>query len=205
MPARIAELTEGQRGRMAAWAQEWVTRGLATGPVDRGAVEEAIEARYRLAGLRWPGRVVWVPSPVVGALAAPLAAHPLFNEFSVREAEAEAWVDGVHRPVRGSLAGVLSDALHLRVRGAVSAAISAPVHRAVMDGVHEAVQRGLIEWWWPHRRFVLVCERPAELHLEWAGPGGVLRLHDPDGPAIRWRDGWAVHALHGTRLPAPDA
>jgi hypothetical protein len=28
-------------------------------------------------------------------------------------------------------------------------------------------------WWSPHRRFVMVCERPAELHLEWAGPGGV--------------------------------
>jgi hypothetical protein len=58
-------------------------------------------------------------------------------------------------------------------------------------------------WWWPHRRFVLVCERPTELHLEWAGPGGAPRLHNLDGPAIRWRDGWAVHALHGTRLPDP--
>jgi hypothetical protein len=51
----------------------------------------------------------------------------------------------------------------------------------------------------------MVCERPAELHLEWAGPGGVPRLQHPDGPAIRWRDGWAVHALHGTRVPAPVA
>jgi hypothetical protein len=62
MPARIAELTraKGQRSRMATWAQEWITRGLATGPVDRAGVEEAIRACYRLAGLRWPGRVVWV-------------------------------------------------------------------------------------------------------------------------------------------------
>ena len=325
MPARIAELDEGWRGRMAGWAREWIERGLATGPVDRVGVEEAIAVCYRLAGVRWPGRVVWVPSPVVGALAAPLAAHPLFNEDDVRQAEADAWVDGVHQPVRGSVAGELRGALHGRVRGAVSAAITGPVHQAVLAGVHGVVHRGLIEgihspvhravtdavgqaadgrleatvraaalaavgqasgevpgraldplfvstdqsvrawtrqatsrlrtqamyarwcwslggwgldwpayfsflhqvcwlelpgdlwtreaalarseaaagWWWPHRRFVLVCERPAELHLEWGGPGGVPRLHNPDGPAIRWPDGWAVHALHGRRVPPP--
>ena len=62
-------------------------------------------------------------------------------------------------------------------------------------------------WWWPHRRFVVRhgVRAPGELHLEWAGPGGVPRLHHPDGPAIRWRDGWAVHALHGTRVPGPVA
>ena len=65
-----------------------------------------------------------------------------------------------------------------------------------------ALAAAAASWWWPHERFVIVCERPAELHLEWAGPGGVPRLHHPDGPAVRWRDGWAVHALHGTRVPA---
>jgi hypothetical protein len=54
-------------------------------------------------------------------------------------------------------------------------------------------------------RQVCGLELPGELHLEWAGPGGVPRLHHPDGPAIRWRDGWAVHALHGTRVPGPVA
>jgi hypothetical protein len=49
-PGRVAELTEGQRGRMATWAQEWTTRGLATGPVDRAAVKDAIRECYRLAG-----------------------------------------------------------------------------------------------------------------------------------------------------------
>jgi hypothetical protein len=268
------------------------------------------------------GLAGWCRSrPGCGALAAPLAGHPLFAESDVRKAEVDVWVDGVHQPVRGSVAGVLSGALHMTVRSAVSAAITEPVHQAVMVGVHKVVHRGLVEgihspvhhavtdavgkaaagtlagrvraaaldavgeasgevperaldplyvstdesvrawthqakftlvmhamyarwcwslggwvlhwpayfsflhqvcglelpgglwareaalaraeaaagWWWPHRRFVVVCERPTELHLEWAGPGGVPRLHNPDGPAIRWRDGWAVHALHGTQ------
>jgi hypothetical protein len=75
VPARIAELDEGQRSWMATWAREWITRGLATGPADRAAVEEAIEACYRLAGLRWLAGWVWIPSPLAGAQAAPLAAQ----------------------------------------------------------------------------------------------------------------------------------
>jgi hypothetical protein len=59
-------------------------------------------------------------------------------------------------------------------------------------------------WWWPHHQFVMVSNRPTELHLEQVRPTGwgSHRLHRADGPAIRWRDGWALHYWHGTRVPA---
>jgi hypothetical protein len=59
-------------------------------------------------------------------------------------------------------------------------------------------------WWWPHREFVMVSDRPSELHLEQVGdPGwGSHRLHCADGPAIRWRDGWALHYWHGVQVSA---
>ncbi len=59
-------------------------------------------------------------------------------------------------------------------------------------------------WWWPHRQFTMVCDRPREIHLERVGPDGwgSHRLHREDGPAISWRDGWSLHYWHGTRVPA---
>jgi hypothetical protein len=45
-----------------------------------------------------------------------------------------------------------------------------------------------------------VCERPVEIHGEWAGAD--YRLHREDGPAVRWRDGFALNFWHGTPLPA---
>lgn len=59
-------------------------------------------------------------------------------------------------------------------------------------------------WWWPHRRFTLVCDRPERVNLERVGPAGwgSHRLHCEDGPAIAWRDGWSLHFWHGTRVPA---
>jgi hypothetical protein len=61
-------------------------------------------------------------------------------------------------------------------------------------------------WWWPHRRFVMVCERPTVIHRELADPTrergwGSHRLHCDTGPAVVWRDGWGVWAIHGVRVP----
>jgi hypothetical protein len=58
-------------------------------------------------------------------------------------------------------------------------------------------------WWWPHRQFVLVCDRPLEIHREQIGPRGLgsHRLHRADGPSIRFRDGWALYHWHGVQVP----
>ncbi|GAA1956823.1 DUF6745 domain-containing protein [Kitasatospora viridis] len=52
-------------------------------------------------------------------------------------------------------------------------------------------------WWWPYERLVLLCERPTELHRDEAG-----RLDRPDGPALAYPDGFALHAWHGMPVPA---
>ena len=54
-----------------------------------------------------------------------------------------------------------------------------------------------IGWWWPHRSFVLVTDRPRVLHLD---PDGSNRPHCEDGPAIVWRDGWSLWFVHGVRV-----
>jgi hypothetical protein len=58
-------------------------------------------------------------------------------------------------------------------------------------------------WWYPHRDFLLVCERPREIHLEAVSAAAQpsQRLHRTDGPALSWPDGWSVHAVHGRLVP----
>jgi len=61
-------------------------------------------------------------------------------------------------------------------------------------------------WWWPHREFVMVADRPGTLSVEQVAPTGwgSHRMHAEHGPAI----GWATDALffwHGQQIPAdPD-
>ncbi|MFJ4776561.1 DUF6745 domain-containing protein [Streptomyces sp. NPDC088762] len=52
-------------------------------------------------------------------------------------------------------------------------------------------------WWWPYERLAVVCERPVELHRDEAG-----RLDRGDGPALAFRDGFALHAWRGMPVPA---
>jgi hypothetical protein len=62
-------------------------------------------------------------------------------------------------------------------------------------------------WWYPHRDFVMVGERPTEIHRELVNAQqprgwGSHRLHNQNGPAVGFQDGWGVYAIHGVRVPA---
>jgi len=57
-------------------------------------------------------------------------------------------------------------------------------------------------WWWPRRDVCVVSERPVLVRTEKCGDRGEVRLHHDGGPAVRFADGWDVHAWHGTRVPA---
>ncbi|WP_392674230.1 DUF6745 domain-containing protein [Streptomyces sp. LN785] len=52
-------------------------------------------------------------------------------------------------------------------------------------------------WWWPYERVVVICERPETLHRDEAG-----RLDRGDGPALEYRDGFALYAWRGMPVPA---
>ena len=58
-------------------------------------------------------------------------------------------------------------------------------------------------WWWPHRNFVMVCDRPEQIHLEQVSERGWGShvLHKEDGPALRFRDGYGIYMWHGVAVP----
>ncbi|WP_328951615.1 hypothetical protein OG778_32210 [Streptomyces sp. NBC_00184] len=52
-------------------------------------------------------------------------------------------------------------------------------------------------WWWPYERTVVMSERPETLHRDEAG-----RLDSGAGPALAYRDGFALYAWRGMPVPA---
>src|SRR4051795_5078832 len=102
MSTRITTLTSEQRERMTEWADRWIDIGLRTGPADRERFEAAVRKCYGFVDIPWHGNVVWVSSPLVGALAAPIAAR-LIND----------------RAVHGAVSGAVSDAVDIAVGGMI--------------------------------------------------------------------------------------
>src|SRR5574337_740900 len=121
MVKRIDSLTPQQRARMDEWADKWISVGLRTGAADRHKFEKAAEQCYLASNLSWHGNVVWVPSPIVMAFAAPVAA--LVWHGNVGSAPPPA-VSAFAAPAAG---------------GAVHVAVAENVGGAVRDAVGDAV------------------------------------------------------------------
>ena len=51
------------------------------------------------------------------------------------------------------------------------------------------------EAWWAFEHLAVVAERPVAIRLD-----EQRHVHNPDGPAIEYADGFAVHAWHGQRV-----
>ena len=277
MPKRIDKLTAEQEARMPAWRDKWIAIGLSTERADRAKFEAAALRCYKAAKLPAPKHIVWVSSPLIMALAAPIAAYLLDKRGAVHGAVDGAVGGAVRGAVDGAVRGAVGGAVHGAVdgaivgavggavggavhgavggavRGAVGGAVGGAVRGAVGGAVHGAVDGAVGEyvkdnyfrylggqfwvggwwggpayvsffrevcglelppdiaeaaqayqetcesacWWWPHRDFIMVCERPVRINRDVQG-----RLHSATGPAIVWTDGWGVHAWHGTTVAA---
>ena len=220
----IDTLTVEQEAMLAQVRDEWTAVGLSTEPADRPAAEEGARQAYRRAGLEPPRVVVWLDSPLAGRIGAAMLSGG--KEGQVRD---QVW-DQVRDQVRGQVRdqvgdqvwGQVGDQVWGQVWGQVRGQVGGQVRDQVWDAVWgqhdagflgwcDAMQRigvnlditGLstvarnASWWWPLRDAVILTDRPDTLHRDTQG-----RLHCTTGPALRYRDGWAIHAIHGVRVPA---
>ena len=181
----IDTLTVEQEAMLAQVRDEWLAVGLSTEPANRPAAEEGVRQAYRRAGMEPPSVVIWLGSPYAGCVASAMLSQD------------QVW-DQVRDQVRGQVRVQAGDA----VWGQHEAGYLGWCDAMQLIGVNLDVA-GLSTvarnagWWWPMRDTVILTDRPDTLHRD---PQG--RLHCETGPALRYRDGWAIHAIHGVRVPA---
>ena len=70
----IEEISEDAQKAFPAIVEKWAKIGLSTEPADRPRAEQAFRDLYDLVELKKPEQVIWVESPVVGGVAANIAA-----------------------------------------------------------------------------------------------------------------------------------
>ncbi|GAA4387794.1 hypothetical protein GCM10023088_60330 [Actinomadura verrucosospora] len=194
----------------------WVPSPLAAlETVPPGVRPRAPESADRLSEWPLPARF----RRLIGGLSVQLEAQVLRNSRSLGPMLSQL----VRMPIVGSARNTVRMALrspHERVErgtawhGALCASWSANYDavRRTSGVVFTPEQNRLIDlwatparscgWWWPREDVCVVSERPVEIHTEVWGDEGEVRLHRSDGPALRYADGWDVHAWHGTRVPA---
>jgi len=110
-----------------------IADGLRCEPADRKVAEESIRTIYRCSGLNGDVPVVWVPSPIVGALAAPLAALAIGGS---RKAAVDS---AVYSAVDSAVYSAVDSAVYSAVYSAVNSAVNSAVYSAVDSAVYYAV------------------------------------------------------------------
>jgi hypothetical protein len=205
-----------RRGASApALGRDWPT------PARLASLVSDLRARLNAQVRREPGPL-WVDQGLARARATigedALASGALLDdvlEAAVHDALRATLRDGICAPLRAALPPVPGDSPGLPWHGQ---------HDAYWIGHYEVLQRiGRITcgqadahqlglwaalalaagWWWPGEERCVMAERPTAVRTE-PLPGakhGELRLHCPDGLAIRFADGSGLHALHGTPVP----
>jgi hypothetical protein len=149
---RLEALTPEQEALLARVRDEWLRIGLATGPADQPAAEEGVRQAYQAAGLPSPARMVWVDSPLAGAIAiSMLCALDLSDhvpdlywravrERLRRDLEASVWVQpslGLSPAGQGRAA----DRFGTPIGRGVQWRVVEPVRCAVLSEVHDRLGR----------------------------------------------------------------
>ena len=134
---KITALTQEQKDAIPEWVDKWIKIGLSTEPADRERQEKAIRACYRFAGLKDDVPIVFVSSPIVGALAAPLAA--LVIEKIKKGRRGTAVVSAVSVAVRLAVDSAVDLSVDLSVDSAVRSAVDSAVYSAVSSAVGSEV------------------------------------------------------------------
>ena len=148
MPKRITSLTPAQIARFPEWRNKWIAHGLSTERADWSRFEKAVRECYRYANLKDDVPVIHVPSPMVGALAAPIAASLIAlirkdKHSTVYSAVGSAVESAVRSAVDSAVYSAVDSAVESAVRSAVGSAVGSAVDSAVRSAVGSAVESAI--------------------------------------------------------------
>ncbi len=196
---RIDKLTPEQEAMLPGIQAEWIGYGLSTEPANRAQAEAGVIAAYEVANLKPPTHVIWLDSPMAGAVAAAVLAKfdekapgsifPNLHDPDLKKQVTDQEIRAqLHHAVYGQHdAGWLSFyAAFLKLGLECCEKLSGVMTVAQNSG-----------WWWPFEDAVILTERPVLLERDNQG-----RLHAENGPALRYPDGFSLFSWHGTRVPA---
>ncbi len=188
----IEELNAEQVAGLAVVREEWLAHGLSTEPADRPEAEQGVREAYAAADLPAPEHMIWLDSPMAGAIAAARFAASgdeipdLTKDVPVSPEQIQ---EQLYRCVYAQHdAGWLSFYDFFQRYCGLEEVIK-PI-----NGLARVAKSA--GWWWPFTNAAILTERPKLLRRN---PQN--RLHCEDGPALQYPDGWGIWAWNGVRVP----
>lgn len=180
-PELIDTLTPEQQAKIPSYLEKYRNIGLSTRPTDKVRAEKALRASYKYLKMQDP-EIRWVESPIKGAI---MAAQEAKGSMDVTVEEVR---DQASKASYGQF-----EAYWVSTPSFI--AYELPVKRdELIDIVNEIVEE--VNVYWTFEDLIIACEKPKSIHMQ------NEKLHNPDGLAIEYNDGWGVFAIEGERYPS---
>lgn len=172
----IEELTPAQDAKLEEYYEKWLAIGMKAGSTtdeDRKIAEKAVATIYKNEKLKSP-KFIWTRSPME-------AANKCVELGDTKEGLVYSAGYGLH------------DANWLAFYEFMLTELEIEECKDLLPFMDLAKVGG---WWWPYENVCIMSERPTEIHVNDRGD-----LHNFNGPAILYNDGFCLYAFNGIDVP----
>lgn len=223
----ITKLTSKQKAKLPQYVEQWTTYEHCTEPADRPKAERALFDIYARANFSKPD-IIWFQSPAEMCRAASLQeGAPVKKQIwdlvkknvemqtykLVETAPSVEIILGLKNQIHSQIKNHVSKQVMLLSKNELNSCIFGQNDASLLSvyqfyrdefKLHEETKAVSALWdlcqsaGWalPYDGTCLVSERPQDLQFDDQG-----LLHCEDGPAILYRDEFAIYSWHGTQLP----
>jgi len=175
---QIESLTPEQEARIPAYLEKYLAIGLSIRPTDKVKAEKALKASYKYLKMEEP-EIRWVDSPIKGAIMAAQEAKGSMDvtRENIRDQASKASF-GQFEAYWVSTPSFIANELEVEKDELID----------IVNGIIEEVNT-----YWTFEGLIIATEKPVAIHFE------NDKLHNPDGLALEYKDGYGIFALNGVR------
>jgi len=200
---KITELTPEQEAKFPEYRKKWLDIGLSTSECNFKEAVKAAKKSYKLAGLTPPKDFLLFDSPQEAIRYTAMIEMDLATIEDL--AKGDRPFNSLDEKTKEKVITKSKDYISWNVYGSHDAGWLSFYDFFLQEFDLECCKKleGLIElsrhcgWWIPCEEVCILQHKPSEIHMDEEN-----RLHNDQGAAIKYRDGYSVYAVHGVRVPA---
>jgi len=166
-------------------------------PADRPTAERALRNIYRNIGYKHEIKIIWVESPIVGAVLA-----SVISTFSDKDFKSDKTI-----LKQKAISAVKNKQIKWELWRAGQFWISwnvfidtllkfIPYNKIYDSNIEEYKLAKSAGYYWAFEKLAIICERPKLIKLD-----DQNRLHNPDGPSISYGPLFELYSWHGVTIP----
>ena len=196
---KIESFTKEQIDSFPTYVKKWTDVGLSTSLIDKEAAKAAVQELYKCGDITPPKKIVFCSSPIVALYAKAMLDVKKVTVKNTYPTDYNTIMSGISKEIADNM----SSSFHDFIYGQHEAYWLSFYDVFINNGLPELYDKlkGLYMcskecgWILAYEEVCFVSEKPTSLHLDDRG-----RLHNLNGPACAWSDGYSIYSINGVRL-----